>query len=803
MNTKNLAPLALLVTAGMLTAQSPDDPTAQPAPRPTTTASPAPLQEVVTPTPPTLPAIDRFTTPIHTAADDPEGGPYGIWGAGADYKVSFHGAFTFVPYLGRDYPHNQPWSWTTVAVTRNGAPAAELAPQPARRQAPYRYEYDHGGVVEAYDVLLDGVEQTFVFKHRPSGSGDLEIVGRVVSALTAGKVPSAVTGLSFADAEGRRILRYGKALAFDAAGRRCDVRTSHDAGEIRLTLDGAWLDAAALPVTIDPLLTRESIAFWNTSPVTTDGAVTATAVGRDDVNNQPAIAYTRNASATDSDLWCFLFDTDNALRSERHQIFTDITTSWGDESPNLATVGGTPASWILAFVRPFPGASRGPRLHAHVLADTTLQTTFVAVSRPAGTKVQTMDVGGRNAFDASNVCCLVYDRNLDTNADNLAVFGITYSPSAGFGTEAALSQSSLPQTDYTNAFPKLNQVADQTGADGWMVVWQSYWDTRGAPDDYDVVGRRVDETCVPAAGLWVGLRSTPDVAHKLGADVAGQSGRYLVTYAEWTESPLSKTTSLLGGQIFADRLEWPLGGSQIRPGYCEITTGFVQDRRWSNDSVAFDDNSRSHWAAMLSSTISGTQYVEMLGYDAGMTERATVYAPGGSLKAFGGAITYNNDTSYPAGEFLMSYATNEGSTAGGVETHPVYSHRYQHFPEVGPTAYGTGCGGSIGYSGRVLRGSDSFAVTMTGGPANSLAALFMSGFTTPPTPAPFLLPNCFVNIGAVLGNVTLFTNAAGNASVRLPFPACGLLITGPYTFQWLWLSGSGIGSTQGLSILIN
>ena len=61
--------------------------------------------------------LPRLVTPIHTAADDPDGGAYGTWAAGQDYKVSFHGAPTFVPYLGADYPHNQPLTWHLESVT--------------------------------------------------------------------------------------------------------------------------------------------------------------------------------------------------------------------------------------------------------------------------------------------------------------------------------------------------------------------------------------------------------------------------------------------------------------------------------------------------------------------------------------------------------------------------------------------------------------------------------------------------------------------------------------------------------------
>lgn len=81
-----VAVLALPFLSGVSRAQSPD-PRALPSPR----------------------------IPVHTA--EPDGSSsYGIWAGADDYKVSFHDGMTFVPYLGPDYPHNQPWSWRTTSV---------------------------------------------------------------------------------------------------------------------------------------------------------------------------------------------------------------------------------------------------------------------------------------------------------------------------------------------------------------------------------------------------------------------------------------------------------------------------------------------------------------------------------------------------------------------------------------------------------------------------------------------------------------------------------------------------------------
>ena len=61
-------------------------------------------------------ALTDVRVPIHSQAADPQGGQYGIWAAGTDYKVSFHDGFAFYPVLGTAYPHNLPLRWQTVAV---------------------------------------------------------------------------------------------------------------------------------------------------------------------------------------------------------------------------------------------------------------------------------------------------------------------------------------------------------------------------------------------------------------------------------------------------------------------------------------------------------------------------------------------------------------------------------------------------------------------------------------------------------------------------------------------------------------
>src|SRR5690606_25310869 len=113
--------------------------------------------------------LEPQVVPIHTA-EAWNGHSYGIWAAGSTYKASFHDGMTFVPYLGDHSPHNQPFSWRTESVTIGDV---QLVTQhPVFDHADYRAEFDHGRVVEAYDVHANGLEQTFVIRAAPT-TGDL------------------------------------------------------------------------------------------------------------------------------------------------------------------------------------------------------------------------------------------------------------------------------------------------------------------------------------------------------------------------------------------------------------------------------------------------------------------------------------------------------------------------------------------------------------------------------------------------------------------------------------------------------
>ncbi|HEX5051957.1 MAG TPA: hypothetical protein VFZ65_09310, partial [Planctomycetota bacterium] len=199
--------------------------------------------------------VHSIRTPIHSLPDD-EGVPYGIWAAGDAYKVAFDGGMRFVPYAGSDVQPAPTWSWRTVSA-RVGELELATAAAPRLTHGDWRAEYDLGGLIEAYDVRADGVEQTFVLRERPASGGDFVLRGAVTSSLQ----PLAGEGrnVSYVDAGGKARVCYGAATAVDAAGRRTTLGTTVVDGGLELRLDGGWLEGAVFPLVVDPLLTAVTV----------------------------------------------------------------------------------------------------------------------------------------------------------------------------------------------------------------------------------------------------------------------------------------------------------------------------------------------------------------------------------------------------------------------------------------------------------------------------------------------------------------------------------------------------------------
>jgi hypothetical protein len=105
-------------------------------------------------------------------------------------------------------------------------------------------------------VLGSGIEQTFILHRQPAGgAGNLEIDGVIETSLVPrDPAPAAGDALVFVDAAGQPVVRVGRVLVRDAAGRDLLGQLRMQGNRMSIIVDGAWLAAAAYPVEVDPLI---------------------------------------------------------------------------------------------------------------------------------------------------------------------------------------------------------------------------------------------------------------------------------------------------------------------------------------------------------------------------------------------------------------------------------------------------------------------------------------------------------------------------------------------------------------------
>src|SRR5262249_40444373 len=135
--------------------------------------------------------------------------------------------------------------------------------------------------------------------------------------------------------------------------------------------------------------------------------------------------------------------------------------------------------------------------------------------------------------------------------------------------------------------PAVSRMAADTGS--WVTCWQQR-DNTVANDDWDIIASRVTQL-----GFLVG--SDPELsinkvaAHSIVPKVAGQNGRYLVT---WSDTSAVSGTG--GNHVYARRFDW--SDAISAPSLLSIRTISslpANSGQLVNSGVAFDTRTTSHW----------------------------------------------------------------------------------------------------------------------------------------------------------------------------------------------------------------
>lgn len=448
-----------------------------------------------------------------------------LCGVGDGYRVRFEAeGFEFTPVLEPAAAEAHAMAFRLESIGREGQTMAPSLGGVTPQFDGLRVEYDRGVAIERYDISVDGLEQSFVFRERPRGTGDLVVRGRVRTDL---QVTPAGAGLRL-ERPGVGSFTIGGVVGIDAAGERCDGRVRFVDGALELSLPAEFVERAALPLTLDPFIgnvvrvattaldfrprvsfdvtTDSYLVVWQSSNsvhahrVSRTGALVGTRLVVETVGRVPEVA-----NVNDRDAFVIVYERSGnifgRIVSAASTVSTEATIASTADSELTPTVGGSqgfsatnPGAAVCAWVSPHQGtvsiqavALNIDPTRRPVMVVGPIQTPAIGfTSLPAAPRLSRSDGGvGRYA--------LAYHR--DGLVDAVMVVALDRTGSA-ITSELQMNPSSVRD----------GQFADVDGdGSNWVVAWTE----RNAFSALIVAARGVawsasQRILVPTAGTGMG-----------------------------------------------------------------------------------------------------------------------------------------------------------------------------------------------------------------------------------------------------------------------------------------------------------
>jgi hypothetical protein len=378
----------------------------------------------------------------HGVVRDDAGTP---WALGHDYKASFaDGALTYVPALGTAAAANRPLTLRLRDIRCGSALLFDTANSPtgAVQVGDRHITIHHGDFVERYDTRPDGVEQSFVLARRPLARGDLVVRCRVETALTCRERDDGTLFWHDGTVGGVTI---GAVTGIDASNRRC-AGTLHLVEQmLELRLPAAFVDSAAYPLTLDPLLGTGFLigdSFDDDDPV--DAAQGA-------VDGHTLVVFRRTFSYFDWDIRAQRVAADGSLVGT---VLSIALTPTNEGEPSVCYVRNRNRHVVCWNEAPVPF---GPwTLRARSVAGSTLGTA-ITVSGTAGSAGDNASMAGDRSFTGtkalvawhgnSGTANAVWTSAIDVSSTGsltaAAPYNVTAAPSAA-NTPFQLARSRTP-----------------------------------------------------------------------------------------------------------------------------------------------------------------------------------------------------------------------------------------------------------------------------------------------------------------------------------------------------------------------
>jgi hypothetical protein len=633
--------------------------------------------------------------------------------------------------------------------------------------------FEHAQVTERYHATGTGFEQSFVFAARPAGEGDLVLGIDVDGDLQAPACAPRHGPLVFAR-DGAPVLHYGSAIAFDGGGRQVEVATSYDGrGRIELRVAAAFVDAAEMPLVIDPAV-GPTVSIGN--PYYDDNSP---AVAHDNVNGGFLVAWQRPLALGIQDIRARIYERDGTPRTN---VF-NVTNLRNASNPAVAFCSGR-----FLVVWDTVGSIRGAAIDP---LTGSLDYTITIATPPIGAYTRRPSITGASA----QIAIVAWDyqpvgasapRKIQARAwinpanlltPSLSTTWDLHSVSGGYVRDVRLPGSAQPYSQLWPSYLFELRTRAVWEASGGGILQQA--DVVSAAFEVRITGSfagvptlsLLDPVAgVPGGSSQFGDEGAPDIAVLNESQFYNNSGHCIVWQENGTiqahrfdeNGPIGSPFAVRASSQHAFAPSIGAGVSEWTVAYYEAASSTAANavvraaRVLADGSVPTDDRPVEPTAH----PVTGRPQVSSRGY-------------------FGPGLGYGTDGT------LIVWTDDTGPASGPSEIHA------RRFEPVAPNEIRTGlpCAGPNGTTptiatsnGPAYAGNDDYQLSVALAPPGALAALMIS----PASQSSIIpgAPGCVLELGLpLLAAMPAVVSPFGFATVGVPIPL-GVPDGALLTFQW-------------------
>jgi hypothetical protein len=441
-----------------------------------------------------------------TRVEFDEPGDGRVWVLGNGYKASFGPDGTRVfPRLGARSQAAHALALAPASLERGGEPIAFAKESHAARSGE-RVSLDRSAFVEHYEARASELEQSFEFA-RLSGRGDVVLRLSADTDLSAGETAA---GWTFENELGG--VRYGCATAVDARGVALPLETRVADGSIEIRVPGAFVDSAAFPLTIDPVISTFAIDASASDDFAPD-------VAYDPTFDRYMVCYEEVFSASDHDVYEELLDGSGAVLAGGYIDFT--SNDW--RHPRIANNAYAAQFMVVAQVGAAPLRSIWSRT-ASAAGGFGNQTAVASAF--AGTDQVDPDIGGDPDLSAQSNYLVVWEFVDNSTGERDIVQMLMHDTGLPDSFAAICIDCSASARDFNPAISK--SAGTGSVAHRWNVVWEFEFSS----SDHDIYGAQLANAFQVAGPFVIDASGDDDRRPSVSsfADQTSAPGNYLVVF---------------------------------------------------------------------------------------------------------------------------------------------------------------------------------------------------------------------------------------------------------------------------------